>query len=447
MSAPFWRGGSSQIALPHVAHHPAPFQFRGHWHQQVLLQLLQQELRNHPYLPQPNCGGAIRLPVIAAEEQIARLERALSFDARGLAYPARDMINEDIETEETILASLKKAIFDQQVELNLIRQQQQLQRQNREVTHLNGAYHPNFSTATARSLLSSVSVASPLAATEHQPATLPVSISSLGNASFARAQMLAQSRQPLTGVYNTFNQSSLTNDVNHLAAATNQFHVNSLHQRSGNGCYRPFNCGNSGYRHKTRSLPSLDYESGAKSSYDENGGMSSRQVREVGHPIVEWIAEWEFPTGTEDKHDYIMSSLRRGIDAKVIRDETAVVAPPRNKRKKKKESQNFDQNDNIIVAPVVTGVTFDSRFLQYERAPGGKLKKDKLVKRSVSKAIVEGDDRDNLAGMAPEHCLQEIQDEPLRSKTASRVGPLYQALLPDLSDGENRCTELDHAQE
>lgn len=396
-----------------------------------------------------NSGPAIPLPVIPGEDQTARLDRSSVAQQRPPTVIQGPLTIDQNATKEATLGSMEKAFYYQQAELDHFRQQQyqQLQWQNQILSFQNGVYHPNSAIQPSRSLVSSTSSV-PLASVAAQTSFHP---SWASHSAQAHAGALPHVNQPANGVHNALTDLSKMNNSNHTTrpttettatAASGQMNADSLSRRSNSGGHRLFNGGTSKHRRQAKSRRSRDDESEGGTSNDDDD-LAFRRASEMGLPLVQWIAEWTFPPGTEDKHDFVTSSLRRGLDAEVIQNETAAVVPPRKKRKNIIKRKNLSNDDNFVL-PIVTGERFDTRFIEYDRTPEGKLKMEKLVKVQASKLTIKDENGDHPAwGIPPERCIEEIPDEPPRPKTASRVGPLYEALLPERYDAAHRCDDLE----
>jgi hypothetical protein len=340
------------------------------------------------------------------------------------------MINEDIQTEGAGGATSARAVMEQQVEPRLIRHRQQMSKeQNYAVAFQRSANHPNGS------LVSEVSTAAWDEAADQgiQPADGPVGSGIDGSSAHATDAPHAPApwRPPLNEVNNTLNQSSARNDANHTAQpVNNQLHLND----DGRRC--PSNGGNAGYRCEATSLFPEDDGGFRDCSIVNDDGIGVPQTGKIKPTAAEVMAECKFPSGDKDDS----SSLRRRI-AEVVQDKRGVDPHPKRRTKKRKRA---DGNCNNMVDPIVTCVRFDSRFLEYDRAANGQLKMEKLVKKaSFSRDAIRDYDRGRLARIAPDHFIEEIPDEPRRSQTASRVGPLYQALLPGLEERVNLTAKLE----
>lgn len=171
---------------------------------------------------------------------------------------------------------------------------------------------------------------------------------------------------------------------------------------------------------------------------------------------VESVSEWIFPPGTKNKHQFVVSSLRQGIDPKIANDDQDIrkvlpSTPPSlstrklrleiNKKtkleEKDKESTSTDGgSSNKFIHPVVRGAEFDNRFLKYELSLGGKQKKETLV-RSLSMLSIPILNCSQAKGAWENNHMEEIPDEPTRAKTSSRIGPKYQARIPSKSTDDD----------
>ena len=102
-----------------------------------------------------------------------------------------------------------------------------------------------------------------------------------------------------------------------------------------------------------------------------------------------------------------------------------------------------DGSTKAIIHPVVIGAEFDNRFLKYKLSPSGKKKKEKLI-RSMSISKIPITNRNQAKEAWENNHIEEIPDEPPRSKSSSRVGPRYQArILSKLEDDDAGATIVD----
>jgi hypothetical protein len=170
--------------------------------------------------------------------------------------------------------------------------------------------------------------------------------------------------------------------------------------------------------------------------------------------VVENFSEWVFPPGTTNKHGFVVSSLRQGIDPniscenqdkpKATSSASTSISVRKNKAKVNKKTK-LKRNDHetmlaqgpnkTMIHPTVKGAEFDSRFLKYEQYPDGEKKEDFLV-RSLSVSTIPIKNYSQAKEAWEKNYIEEIPDEPSRSKTSSRIGPKYQARIPTkLPDG------------
>ena len=150
---------------------------------------------------------------------------------------------------------------------------------------------------------------------------------------------------------------------------------------------------------------------------------------------VKSVTEWIIPSGTENKHSFVVSCWRRGVDPKVaFRHEDKSPKDPGTVRvNRKRRRYNKTDTDNKMIHPVVAGVKFDKRFLRYGLSQCGEKKKEILVRvlpyqsPNCTQARVVWENE----------FMEQIPDEPSRTKTSSRIGPRYQTRIPSKSTCTN----------
>jgi hypothetical protein len=190
-----------------------------------------------------------------------------------------------------------------------------------------------------------------------------------------------------------------------------------------------------------------DRKSSCSSTFRSKENSNRKSGRKV-NSLIEWI----FPPGTKDKHEFVVSSLRQGMDPEITFDDQDMrkvlpSTPPSlstrkvrleiNKKtkleEKYRESTSIDgSSSKPMIHPVVRGAEFDNRFLKYELSPGGKQKKETLV-RSLSILSIPVLNCSQAKGAWENNHMEEIPDEPSKAKTSSRIGPKYQARIPSKS--------------
>ena len=164
---------------------------------------------------------------------------------------------------------------------------------------------------------------------------------------------------------------------------------------------------------------------------------------------VKSVSEWIFPPDTKNKHDFVVSSSRRGIGPKVTlehKDEpkdvrsTSPSLSTRNSRRGVNRKRTFHERESScksMVHPIVKGAEFDKRFLGYELSPAGEKKEDVLV-RVLSLSTIAIRNFSHAEEAWERNWIERIPDEPSRSDSSSRVGPRYQALIPSKARNNER---------
>jgi hypothetical protein len=177
--------------------------------------------------------------------------------------------------------------------------------------------------------------------------------------------------------------------------------------------------------------------------------------------LVHGVSRWDFPVGILDKSKFVLDSLREGFDAKVVTSNVKPLAHPRSQprqtRKTRKRQIQYNEKaleDNIIgaevkdirppfgsprsrrrvnedptfekkIRPKATGVEFDTRFLNFALALDGSRMEEKLV-------WCIGRSRNDVCFDSREATMEKILDLPKRFRESfSRVGPIYQARIPE----------------
>ena len=141
---------------------------------------------------------------------------------------------------------------------------------------------------------------------------------------------------------------------------------------------------------------------------------------------VKGVSKWIFPPGTENKHSFVVSSVRLGVDPKVdFRHEDKSPKDQFTVRVIRKRRRCSRANaDKGMIDPVVAGVEFDKRFLTYGLSQCGETTKEILVR------LIYFQSSQAKRGWENNEYLERIPDEPSRTETSSRIGPRYQARIP-----------------
>mmetsp|Transcript_17678 Transcript_17678/g.20387 ORF Transcript_17678/g.20387 Transcript_17678/m.20387 type:complete len:684 (+) Transcript_17678:118-2169(+) len=162
---------------------------------------------------------------------------------------------------------------------------------------------------------------------------------------------------------------------------------------------------------------------------------------------VHGITEWTIPSDTEDKYEFILSSLQQGLDPdnlihyenkpKITKNylSSHKKIDSKIKRKNRKKTNDGKTTKTIVEIPKITGAAFDNRFLEYKLLSTGNKQKEKLTRSLLSFKSRHTDNK------AWENYIEKIPDEPPRSKTSSRVGPLYQAQISSKAKLNGNFTE------
>ena len=197
-------------------------------------------------------------------------------------------------------------------------------------------------------------------------------------------------------------------------------------------------------------------------NYRKTTSSVKKNVNKKRERVVKAVTEWGIPPGIEDKYGFVVSSLKQGIDPDVVyehqeKSKSLTSTPSSISKKKigskfnKKNKQQEEDPDNTtmvggrktIIYPLVTGAEFNNRFLKYKLSPSGNKKKEKLV-RSFSISNIPITNCNQAKEAWENNHIEEIPDEPPRSKSSSRVGPRYQArILSKLEDDDAGATIVD----
>jgi hypothetical protein len=224
--------------------------------------------------------------------------------------------------------------------------------------------------------------------------------------------------------------------------------------------------------------------SGPSKQQESQGDAVNKQAAITAQPVlgkenrlsrpslVQGLAEWEFPGEIGDKSTFLNASLQQGIDATphelsslppkertVPQGGIRTPRPTRGKRKRydektleanvigfqdKRESilfsspqsrgkrgHNEDEFFEKTIVPKAFNVEFDQRFIDYAIAPDGTKMKEKFVwsfgKKDPALSLT-------LSGAR----METVPDLPKRIKKGlSRVGPMYQARIPEWGKSGN----------
>lgn len=153
---------------------------------------------------------------------------------------------------------------------------------------------------------------------------------------------------------------------------------------------------------------------------------------------VKGVSKWVFPPGTENKHSFVVSSVRLGVDPKVnFRHEDKSPKDPFTVRvnRKRRRCSRADA-DKGMIHPVVAGVEFDKRFLTYGLSQCGETTKEILVR------LIYFQSSQAKRAWENNKFMEQIPDEPSRTETSSRIGPRYQARIPSKPTRPNVPDEL-----
>jgi len=176
---------------------------------------------------------------------------------------------------------------------------------------------------------------------------------------------------------------------------------------------------------------------------------------------IDYLTEWRFPEETRNRWEFVMAALKKGADAESVGSHLKSACTPRTttspKRKRRRiteEStrQRKKKSNSKGTKPVnskhaeggghwktriqkACGVAYDSRFLDYPVAQDGSKKEDRLIWCGRGKE--PGD-----CSIVESAYMLEVPDIPKRpTKTASRVGPLYQAKVPKWKASHNNIAD------
>lgn len=208
----------------------------------------------------------------------------------------------------------------------------------------------------------------------------------------------------------------------------------------------------------------------SKSAPDNLHLLLGKENRLSRPTLVQGVSEWEFPDGVVDKSTFVSTSLQEGTDASSIEpsspsptQQNAVLGPvprtPRPTRGKRKRYDEKSLENNVIgkresilfgspqkrrarsdddqdayfektIVPKAFEIEFDNRFLDYATAPDGRKMKEKFVW-----SLEEGKGSQPLSLDVIGARIEIVSDLPKRTKKGlSRVGPMYQARIPEWGD-------------
>ncbi len=158
---------------------------------------------------------------------------------------------------------------------------------------------------------------------------------------------------------------------------------------------------------------------------------------------VKSLSEWNFPPGTENRHTFVVSSVRRGVGPKVAfrREDRSSKGPFTVGVNRKRSRYDRAGADKAMIHPVVAGIEFDKRFLRYGRSQCGEKTKEILV-RAICFESISSRNCSQAKEAWENKYMEQIPDEPSRTKTSSRIGPRYQARIPSKSTCPNAPDEL-----
>jgi hypothetical protein len=291
-------------------------------------------------------------------------------------------------------------------------------------------------------------------------------------------------------MYNTFkNERIATAYHSSRQVGTEQFTVTLKHNNNNfdilknlNRQKQPFHCNGFGPQQNHMMKPPLINEKIRHSVVEINVGKNSPGKNKYDYQKstfrskenfnrkrgrkVKSVSEWIFPPGTKNKHGFVVSSLRQGIHPKIAYEDqnkrkvlpSTSPSPSLSTRKtrlkvnkktklqeKDKETTSTDGGSSkTMIHPVVTGAEFDNRFLKYELSPGGKKKKEILV-RSVSMLTIPILNCSQAKEARENNHMEEIPDEPSRAKTSARIGPKYHARIPSKSTDDTGEDTVDRS--
>ena len=192
-----------------------------------------------------------------------------------------------------------------------------------------------------------------------------------------------------------------------------------------------------------------------RNHFETNNSNKSRSVqltlKKKQNKAVQGITEWKIPPSVPEnnKYEFILASLKQGINPnsnienQQLSNSLHFTIKRRIRRTAKKNHQQ------LLIIPKITGAAFDNRFLEYKVSSTGIEQKEKLVITSplsfFRKNYRAEDNR--AAGRKHGECIEQIPDEPPRTKTSSRIGPLYEApVLPKINTAAfaEGCSSLDN---
>jgi hypothetical protein len=149
-----------------------------------------------------------------------------------------------------------------------------------------------------------------------------------------------------------------------------------------------------------------------------------KRKRIIPASSVDFVAQWEFPSGSTDLWNLIRSSHKQGIDATIIQDTRKIIKATGLDTKEAKPAKKTKKNVNAVkstIIPYVTDVEFNTTFLEYDDSPIGFL--DQLGKKAPPS-------KQKPAIIPPNSALEKIPNEVDLGDSASRLGPKYQARVP-----------------
>ena len=192
-----------------------------------------------------------------------------------------------------------------------------------------------------------------------------------------------------------------------------------------------------------------------RNHFETNNSNKSSSVqltlKKKQNKAVQGITEWKIPPSVPEnnKYEFILASLKQGINPnsnienQQLSNSLHFTIKRRIRRTAKKNHQQ------LLIIPKITGAAFDNRFLEYKVSSTGIEQKEKLVITSplsfFRKNYRAEDNR--AAGRKHGECIEQIPDEPPRTKTSSRIGPLYEApVLPKINTAAfaEGCSSLDN---
>lgn len=186
--------------------------------------------------------------------------------------------------------------------------------------------------------------------------------------------------------------------------------------------------------------------------------------------LVQGISEWEFPEGIGDISVYVTASLQEGTDSTSLEPSSSSPTPqaasqgpvprtPRPTRGKRKRYDEKTLENNVIgrresilfgspqsrrtlsnddenthmektIVPKAFDIQFDKRFVDYATAADGRTMEEKFVW-----TFDEGNAMQPLSLEMGDATIETVANLPKRNKKGlSRVGPMYQARIPEWGD-------------